>query len=149
MTWHILLMNFRSSFDELQQIFSAWSFKHLISLSWWGLLESPKKIKKNSNIFWGETQEKFFNRRGSRRPIGDDMKVRRGELTNIRSTQKHESGRVKRYQKAEWHVSLVIKEFLMIKNGSQYTYYKKNNLIMFTRAYNFKINKITRSLIIY
>ena len=46
-------------------------------------------------------------------------------------------------------MSLVIKKSLMIKKGSQYTYYKKNNLIMFTLAYNFKINKITRRLIIY
>ena len=51
-------------------------------------------------MFWGETQEKFFDWRGSRRPIGDDMKVRRGELTNIRSTQKHESGRVKKISKS-------------------------------------------------
>ena len=81
------------------------------------------------------------------------MKVRRGELTNIRLTQKHESGRVKKakmkYQKAKWNVSSVIKESLMIKKGSQCTYYKKNNLIMFTLAHNFEINKITRSLIIY
>ena len=81
------------------------------------------------------------------------MKVRRGELTNTRLTQKHESGRVKKakmkYQKAKWNVSLVIKESLMIKKGSQFTYYKKNNLIMFTLAHNFEINRITRSLIIY
>ena len=55
------------------------------------------------------------------------MKVRRGELTNTRLTQKHESGRVKKISKDKCNVSLVIKEFLMIKNGCQYTYYE--NLI--------------------
>ena len=88
------------------------------SAPWWGLLDSVE-IVKFSNISWDETWSSFSIGEASRKLIGDDRSIQRGELTNIRLTQKGRSGYVtcKCHKICEYFISY--QRFLKTENGTQ------------------------------
>ena len=56
-------------------------YEHSVSVSWWGLLKSPRKNAKFSKILRSETREKFFLQ-GGMETDRDGMKIQGAKLRN-------------------------------------------------------------------
>ena len=58
------------------------SIRYSVSVTWWGLLDSTGKMQNFQNIFGGRPGNSFSTGEASKKPIEDNMKIQRGELTN-------------------------------------------------------------------
>ena len=78
------------------QKLEAWCKKQPVSVPWWRggdcLVEETAWVT-GVRKEWGVRPESgFFTGETSKKPNGVDMKIRLGELTNTRLTQKHKNG---------------------------------------------------------